>query len=67
MSIAKAIQVPHRPQQIQICNHYFGALLNEEQLELLCPLSVFLFYYLMFQTWCVTLHAEKRKVWKTIF
>ena len=25
-SIAKAIQVPHRPQQIQICNHYFGAL-----------------------------------------
>ena len=31
-SIAKAIQVPHRPQQIEICNHYFGALLNKEQL-----------------------------------
>ena len=39
---------------------------NKEQLELLCPLSYF-FYYLMFQTWCVTLHAKERKVWKTIF
>ena len=37
VSIAKAIQVPHRPQQIPICNHYFGALFNKEQLELLCP------------------------------
>ena len=36
-SIAKAIQVPHRPQQTEICNHYFGALLNKEQLELLLP------------------------------
>ena len=27
-SIAKALQVPHRPQQIQICNHYFGAFLK---------------------------------------
>ena len=27
-SIAKAIQVPHQPQQIQICNHYFGAFLK---------------------------------------
>ena len=34
-SIAKAIQVPHRPQEIEICNHYFGALFNKEQLELL--------------------------------
>ena len=25
-SIAKAIQVPHRPQQIQISNHSFGVL-----------------------------------------
>ena len=30
-SIAKAIQVPHRPQQIQICNHYFGALLYRQE------------------------------------
>ena len=36
-SIAKAIQVPHRPQQIEICNHYFGTLFNKEQLELLRP------------------------------
>ena len=43
-SIAKAIQVPHRPQQIQICNHYFGAFKNKEQVELLCPLSVFLLF-----------------------
>ena len=57
-SIAKAIQVPHRPQQIEICKHYFGALFNEEQLELLRPLIVFLFHYLMFQTWYVTLHTE---------
>ena len=28
-SIAKAIQVPHRPQQIQICNHYFTALFEK--------------------------------------
>ena len=28
-SIAKAIQVPHRPQQIQISNHYVGVLFNE--------------------------------------
>ena len=27
-SIAKTIQVPHRPQQIQICNLYFGAFLK---------------------------------------
>ena len=57
-SIAKAIQNPHRPQQIEICNHYFGALFNEEQLELLCPLNVFLFHYLMFQTWYVSLQME---------
>ena len=42
-SIAKAIQVlaiqvPHRPQQIQVWNHYnLGALFNKEQLELLRP------------------------------
>ena len=46
-SIAKAIQVPHRPQQIQICNHHSVALFNKEELQLLHPLSVFLFYYLM--------------------
>ena len=57
-SIAKAKQVPHRPQQIEICNHYFGALFNKEQLELLRPLIVFLFHYLMFQTCYVTLHME---------
>ena len=57
-SIAKAIQVPHRPHQIEICNHYFGALFNKEHLELLRPLIVFLFHYLMFQTWSVTLHKE---------
>ena len=42
-SIAKAIQVPHRPQQIEICNHYFGALFDKEHLELLRPLIVFFF------------------------
>ena len=31
-SIAKAIQVPHRPQQIQICNHYFTALFKKSHL-----------------------------------
>ena len=30
-SIAIAIQVPHRPQQIQICNHYFGSLINSQE------------------------------------
>ena len=39
VSIAKAIQVPHRPQQIPICNHNFGALFNKEQQELLYPLT----------------------------
>ena len=29
-SIAKAIQVPHRPQQIQICNHYVGAFFKKK-------------------------------------
>ena len=57
-SIAKAIQVPNRPQQIENCNHYFGALFNKEQLELIRPLIVFLFHYLMFQTLYVTLHME---------
>ena len=36
-SIAKAIQVPHQPQQIQVCNHYLDALFNKEQVELLHP------------------------------
>ena len=40
-SIAKAIQVPHRPQQIEICEHYFDARFNKEQLKLLRPLIVF--------------------------
>ena len=29
-----AIQVPHRPQQIQICNHYFVAHFHKEQLQM---------------------------------
>ena len=49
-SIARAIQVPHRHQQIEICNHYLGAFFNKEELELPCPLIVFLLHYLMFQT-----------------
>ena len=40
-SIAKAIQVPQRPQQIEICNHYLGAFFNKEQLELRCPLCLY--------------------------
>ena len=32
--LLKAIQVPHRPQQIQICNHYFTAHFHKEQLQL---------------------------------
>ena len=32
--LLKAIQVPHRPQQIQICNHYFVAHFHKEQLQL---------------------------------
>ena len=42
-SIAKAIQLPHQPKQGEICNHYFGALINKEQLELPLPLIVILF------------------------
>ena len=51
-SIAKAIQVPHRPQQIEICNHYFGALFNKKtaRIALSITVIVFLFHYLMFQT-----------------
>ena len=48
-STTKAIQVPHRPQQIQIWNHYFGAVFDKEQLELLLPFSVFLFYHFWFK------------------
>ena len=51
-SIAKAIQVPHRPQQIQICNNYFSALFNMEQLESLRQLSLFLFNYEVWNTSC---------------
>ena len=41
-SIAKAIQVPHQSQQVQICKCIF----KKEQLELLLQLKVFLFYYM---------------------
>ena len=27
----QAYWVPHRPQQIQICNHYFGSLINSQE------------------------------------
>ena len=30
-SIAEAIQVPHRPQQIKICKHYFSALVSKDE------------------------------------
>ena len=38
---------------------------NKEQLELPLSWSVFSFYYLMFQNWCVNIHSEER-VWKMI-
>ena len=64
--LLKAIQVPHRPPKIQICNHYFTALLNKEQLDLFSTWSfscVKAFYQLPFRY----VKAQPRKVRKTNF
>ena len=51
--LQKAIQVPHQPPLIQICNHYFAARFNKEQLELLRPWSC---NCVCFIVWCFKLN-----------
>ena len=66
-NILRVLLGPHPPQQIQIWNHYIRALFNKEQLELLLPLSVFLFLIIFCFLLDVKLFMRKKEVWKTFF